>query len=113
MNKETQVIYNRYKKMFSNVDKSKLDANDDLLKNIAFMTLTLTKLQDEINEKGVVEKFEQGKQKFLRENPALKSYNATIKNYTSAIKQLNDLIPEGTEKQDGEKLLKFLASDEK
>ena len=74
--------------MFKNADKVKLEAHDDLLKNIAFMTKTLYKLQNEINEKGVIEKFEQGKQNFLRENPALKSYNSTIKNYKSAIKLL-------------------------
>ena len=77
------------------------------------MTVTLYKLQNEINEKGVIEKFEQGKQNFMRENPALKSYNSTIKNYTSAIKQLNDLIPDNTPKQEGEDLLKFIASGKK
>lgn len=109
MDKETQKVYEKYRKMFSGVDKIKFKVNDDLLKNIAFMTITLYKLQNEIDEKGVIEKFEQGKQKFLRENPALKSYNSTIKNYTSAIKQLNELIPENTPKQAGEELLKFIA----
>lgn len=113
MDNETKKIYERYKKMFKNADKVKLEAHDDLLKNIAFMTITLYKLQNEINEKGVIEKFEQGKQNFLRENPALKSYNSTIKNYTSAIKQLNDLVPDNMPKQDGENLLKFIASDNK
>ena len=60
-------------------------------------------------EKGVIEKFIQGKQNFLRESPALKSYNSTIKNYTSAVKQLNDLLPEGTKEMDGEALYKFVA----
>ena len=77
------------------------------------MTVTLNKLQKEINEKGVIERFEQGKQNFLRESPALKSYNATFKNYTTSIKQLNELIPEEDKRQDGEDLLKFLASDNK
>ena len=113
MDNETKKIYEKYKKMFKAADKLKLEAHDDLLKNIAFMTVTLYKLQDEINEKGVIEKFEQGKQNFMRENPALKSYNATIKNYTSAIKQLNDLIPDNTPKQEGEDLLKFIASGKK
>lgn len=113
MDNETKKIYERYKKMFKAADKIKLDAHDDLIKNIAFMTVTLYKLQNEINEKGVIEKFEQGKQNFLRENPALKSYNSTIKNYTSAIKQLNDLLPDKTPKAEGEALLNFIASDNK
>lgn len=113
MDAETKKIYEQIKKILKDVSKAKLDINDNLIKNIAFMTTTLNKLQKEVNEKGVIEKFEQGKQNFLRESPALKSYNATFKNYTSAIKQLNELIPEGTAKQDGEDLLKFIASDNK
>lgn len=109
MDNETKKVYDRYKKMFKDSDKQKLAANEDLIKNIAFMTTTLEKLQDEIKEKGVIENFSQGKQNFLRESPALKSYNSTIKNYTSAIKQLNDLLPEGTKKMDGEELYKFVA----
>lgn len=113
MDNETKKLYEKYKKIFKNIDKLKLEAHDDLLKNIAFMTATLYKLQNEINEKGVIEKFEQGKQNFLRENPALKSYNSTIKNYTSAIKQLNDLIPDNTPKQEGEAILNFIANGKK
>lgn len=113
MDTETKKVYDRYKRMFKSADKLKLAAHEDLLKNIAFMTITLYDLQKEIKDKGVVEKFEQGKQKFLRENPALKSYNATLKNYASAIRQLNELIPENKPKQDGETLLDFIASDEK
>lgn len=109
MNEEVKKAYNKFKKIFKDIEPKKLEMNDDLIKNVAFMSVTLLKLQDEINQKGVIEKFVQGKQNFLRENPALKSYNATIKNYTSAIKQLNDLLPEGKTKADGEDLLKFIA----
>lgn len=110
MDKGVQEAYNKFKKIFKDIEPKKLEMNDDLIKNVAFMAVTLTKLQDEINEKGVVEKFEQGKQNFMRENPALKSYNTTIKNYTSAIKQLCDLLPEQPDKDVGENLLQFVAN---
>lgn len=106
--KEIKKIYNRYKKYFELIGQDKLSAYDDLLNNIAFMTYTLSTLQNEIKEKGVVERFEQGTQNFLRENPALKSYNTTIKNYISAVKQLNDLLPEKEDKKVGEDLIKFV-----
>lgn len=109
MEKEIEKAYNKFKKIFKDIEPKKLEMNDDLIKNVAFMSVTLLKLQEEINQKGVIEKFEQGKQNFLRESPALKGYNATIKNYTSAIKQLNDLLPDGNKKTDGEDLLKFIA----
>ena len=45
----------------------------------------------------------QGSYDIDRENPALKSYNTTIKNYTSVIKQLNDMLPveDNNPKDDG------------
>ena len=111
MDNETKKLYDKYKKMFKGADKIKLEAHDDLLKNIAFMTVTLYKLQNEINEKGVIEKFEQGKQNFMRENPALKSYNSTIKNYTSVIKQIVDLLPaQENQSKAGNALAAFVAS---
>lgn len=114
MDTETKNIYEKYKKLFLKADKLKMSINDDLLRNIAFMVSTLNKLQNEINEKGVIEKFEQGKQKFLRESPALKSYNATIKNFNSSMKVLNDALPADEKKvPEGEDILKFIASDKK
>lgn len=54
---------------------------------------TLTELKREIKENGTVEHFENGKQSFLRENPALKSYNVTVQRYSQLYKQLTDLLP--------------------
>lgn len=114
MDTTTKKIYDRYKKLFANSNQQILSVNDDLIRNIAFMVATLNKLQDEINEKGVIERFEQGKQNFLRESPALKSYNATIKNFNSSVKVLNDAFPDkGKNALDGEDILKFIASSDK
>lgn len=108
-----KTIYKKYVKMFSELPEETLKANDDLIQNVAFMTVVLEDLQAEINKKGVVEKFEQGKQKFLRENPAVKTYNTTIKNYNTIIKTLNELRPTKNDNKAGENLLKFMASDNK
>lgn len=111
---ETRVkkCYDKYKKIFKNIGQDRLAINDDLLVNVAFMAVTLEDLQKEVHEKGVVEHFIQGKQNFLREQPALKAYNTTIKNYNSSMKILNDLMPNGEKVQEGESLLKFMASGE-
>lgn len=111
---ETRVkkVYDKYKKIFKNIGQDRLAINEDLLVNVAFMAVTLEDLQNEVHEKGVVEHFIQGKQNFLREQPALKAYNTTIKNYNSSMKILNDLLPSGEKVQEGESLLKFMASGE-
>ena len=73
-------------------DKSKLALS--LLDKAEFMEDTLNELQKKVKDNGVVTKMCQGSYEIDRENPALKAYNTTIKNYTSVIKQLNDMLPE-------------------
>lgn len=64
-----------------------------LIAELNFMKTTLVKLRKDIKERGPVEHFEQGKQKFLRESPALKAYNTTLRQYSLLYKQLTDLLP--------------------
>jgi len=99
--------------VFENIndDKSKLALS--LLDKAEFMNKTLMILEQKIIEDGVVTIMPQGSYAIERENPALRSYNTTIKNYTSVVKQIVDLLPESSTKQVGEDLLKFIASGKK
>ncbi|MCI9462123.1 MAG: hypothetical protein HFF93_10145 [Oscillibacter sp.] len=78
-----------------------------MIYQFAVTTVTLERLVDEINAGDLIEDFVQGAQKLRRENPALKSYNATIKSFTALSKSLLDLLPEKTQKQAGEELMNF------
>lgn len=95
----------------TNDNKSKLALS--LLDKVTFMEETLQKLQERIKEQGVVTEMCQGKYNIDRANPALQAYNVTIKNYTSAIKQIADLLPDGNIKVEGEDIFNFIASDKK
>lgn len=65
-----------------------------LLQNAAFMRITLDDLQEIISQQGCVEAYQNGaNQKGLKQSAALQSYNALIKNYTTVIKKLFDLLP--------------------
>lgn len=64
-----------------------------LVDELVFMESTLKDLKKQIKELGTVEHFKQGKQEFLRECPALKSYNSSIQRYSQLYKQLTDLLP--------------------
>lgn len=96
--------------VFEQINDSKSKLALSLLDKAEFMEKTLNTLQEKVNKDGVVTEMCQGNYSIDRTNPALQSYNTTIKNYTSVIKQIADLLPEGTTKQDGEDLLKFIAS---
>lgn len=101
------------KEVFEKVNNNKSKLALNLLDKADFMNKTLIDLEKKVNEDGVVTTMSQGSYEIDRENPALKAYNTTIKNYTSIIKQIVDLLPENEDKQVGEDLLKFIASGKK
>ena len=72
-----------------------------LLNELIFMQTTLDDLKKEVMDRGVVTKMCQGKYDIDRANPALNQYNTLIKNYSSCIKQLNDLLPKNNEQDEG------------
>jgi len=81
------------KDTFEQLDDNKSKLALSLLDKAEFLEETLSKLQEKVNNDGVVTTMCQGSYEIERENPALKSYNTTVKNYTSVIKQLNDMLP--------------------
>lgn len=81
---------------------------ENLMKELAFMEQTLSELKKAVKEVGAVEHFENGKQKFVRENPALKSYNTTIQRYALINKQFIDLLPPAAKPEAEDELAEFL-----
>lgn len=97
----------KIQKLFKELPPEKKQFADGLIFQFAVTTVTLERLVDEINSGDLIENFKQGAQELRRENPALKSYNTTIKSFTALSKSLLDLLPEKTQKQAGEELLSF------
>lgn len=85
-------------KIFEDVKESKKALVIGLIEQVCFMYVQLTELNEIIEKNGVIEEFKQGKQQFLREQPAVKTYNTMIKNYNLVTSQLIDLLPPGTPK---------------
>lgn len=91
------------KNTFEQLDDDKSRLALSLLDKAEFLEDTLQELKTKVKLNGVVTEMCQGDYSIERENPALKSYNTTVKNYTSVIKQLNDMLPskENQNKDDG------------
>ena len=81
----------KLKKILKLVPADRKDIAEKLIVEISFVAETLADLREK--ENGTVDHFKQGKQEFLRESPALKSYNTTIQRYSLLYKQLTDLLP--------------------
>ena len=50
----------------------------------------------------------QGSYSIDRESPAMRSYNATVKNFQSLIKQINEMLPDNDGPKEGEALMSFI-----
>lgn len=90
----------QFDKIIKLVPEDKKHIAEKLVKEITFMADTLDELKGNVKEHGAVDLFEQGKQKFMRESPALKAYNTTIQRYSLLYKQLVDLLPKTQDSTD-------------
>lgn len=105
---------NRLKRLLKNLPPDRMRSAEGLVKRIAFMQVTLEDLEADINENGTVEMFSQTPGvEYERERPAVKIYNTTIKNYTTACKQLLDLLPENKPKPEADELMQFVKGGRK
>jgi len=87
-------------KLFENIASNKKSLIENLINQSAWLSVTIAELEESINEDGLLEVFEQGIQKFQRENSNTKTIISLQKNYLAIIKQLNELLPEETEQDD-------------
>ena len=101
-------------KLIKNLPDDKKTIAKNIINVLSFISATLEDLKTKIAESGTVELFEQGKQKFYREAPALKSYNTTVQRYSLLYKQLIDLLrSEGQKPSDSGELFEFINGGQK
>lgn len=93
MNKKQNYDIKKLRELFTSLDDNKSKLALNLLDKAEFLEKTLLDLKARVETDGVVVEMCQGKYNIEREHPALRSYNTTIKNYASIIKQLSDILP--------------------
>jgi hypothetical protein len=99
---------NKLKKIFKDIEPGKRQTVEKLISNAAFMAESLDELQEIIREKGFVEEYQNGaNQSGIKKCSEVEIYNTMIKNYSSIIKQLVDLLPDGA--GSGDELLDFIS----
>ena len=99
----------RIKKLFKVVDKDTLATVQSLVKNAAFMSVTLDDLQDAMNQNGVISEYQNGENQWgTKKSSEVEIYNTMIKNHMTIMKQLVDLLPEQESHQKKDMLLEFL-----
>lgn len=80
-------------KSLDGLSAEQVQINRDLVRNIAFMSVTLEDLANDIAINGVKEKYMNGANQYgYKDRTEVKTYNNMFKNYQSSLKQLNDLV---------------------
>ena len=91
----------RLKKILRGVDKNLLQTVEPLIRNAAFMSVTLEELQDIINAEGYVEEYQNGEnQKGRKQSEPVKIHIAMTRNHAAVMKQLADMTPPVPKKTD-------------
>ncbi len=99
----------RLRKSFKPLPEDKRRLAEGLMQEAAFMRVTLEETREIIDREGVIELFEQGKQRFLREHPATKVYASLVNRYSAVVKQLVDLLPDPKQGRDvTDELMEFV-----
>ena len=94
---------NKLNRIFKNIDEKRRKTVERLIDNAAFMAATLEDLQEDINQNGE-------NQWGTKKSPEVEVYNTMLKNYTSVIRQLTDLLPPEEGKADDDGFDAFLNS---
>lgn len=89
-------------KIVEKIPNEKLNEAELIVSELRFILETIEELKKDIKEKGAVEHFINGKQDFLRESPALGSYNKLMKTYDTFYKNLLNLVPKEDISEDDE-----------
>ncbi len=107
---ETSKELKKLKKIFKNIPKDKKNLVEKLIETAAFMSVELKHLEDYISKYGVSEEYQNGKDQYgTKMSTEASAYNTMVKNYTSIIKQLIELLPDGLPgTKEGNALMNFV-----
>ncbi|MFS0783532.1 P27 family phage terminase small subunit [Bacillus sp. 1P06AnD] len=100
----------RWNEIFADLSDEKKGAATRLIERVAFMTITLEILEEDIKSRGPTYKFKNGSQVMVIENPSQKSYNTMVNRYTVACDKLFGLLPK-EDLEDAKKKAKRSAND--
>lgn len=103
---------NRIAKIYKNInmDKDITKVLDGLISDAAFMRVSLEEVKLKLIKEGMMEKFVNGSQEFMREKPEAKLFLNFMKQYSNTMKQLIDLMPVQVKDEEQNELLQFFQS---
>lgn len=103
---------NRLIKIYKVLPEKEYKTATKLIDNIAFMSVTLDDLMKIVNNDELVKETKNASQTFVKEHPALTSYNKMYSNFLKGIQQLSSLLPknygDGSPTDDDDEFIQFM-----
>lgn len=85
----------RLAEIFENIETNRLKLVESLIKDAAFLKITLEETREIINRDGVIEEYQNGaNQRGVKKSSAVEVYDKMVNTYSKIIKQMCDLLPE-------------------
>ncbi len=109
--KKSKKLPKEFRDILEKVPEDRKAIAKNIMDELIFMQDVLQNLKENIREHGVVDDFQNGKQHFLKESPAVKSYNTTVQRYGGLYKQLENMLPKEERKDASAALLDFIRED--
>lgn len=89
----------KLKRQFKDIPKEKINLVDSTIKSVAFMSVTMEDLQENIVRVGTTVEYDNGGgQKGIKQSPDAQLYLQLSQKHTQAMKILLDLVPKATVK---------------
>ena len=109
--KRVRTKLTKLNKIFKSIPDDRKTVVVDLINNVAFIAVELEDLQELIQTRGMVEKYQNGETQWgYKPSSAAQVYNATLKSYNTSIKLLLGELPEkDNPNQVGLALKKFIS----
>lgn len=86
--------FNRLRSLYKDMPKDMMKVVESLLRNAAFMAVTLADLQAHINLHGCVSEYQNGENQWgTKKSPEVEIHISMTKNHSAVMRQLADLLP--------------------
>lgn len=88
--------YNQIRRMFRSIkeeDPDKMKLIEKLIEEAAFQKVAMRQAKADLVLHGLQTTTKNASQKFVKENPAVQTYDKYVRSYTANIKTLIDLLP--------------------
>ena len=95
--------------LLEQVPNNKRPIANSLFEQLVFINDTMEELKAEVSKNGAIELFRQGAVRYLRESPALKSYNTLVQKYCTVCKSIVALFPKQPVVVPGDDLYEFIS----